>query len=93
MSETRRERYSHIAGAATNVVKSGAGTLWRITLNKPIASSTVTVYDNTAASGTVLATITNTTDVKPYFLDYGVRFETGLTIVTSGADDLSVVYG
>lgn len=93
MSETRRERVSHIAGAATNTVKSGPGTLWRITLNKPAALSTVTIYDNTAGSGTVIGIITNTTDVKPYFLDYGLRFETGLTIVTSGADDLSVVFG
>lgn len=90
---TRRERYLNITSAATTVVKSGGGTLWSITLNKPVASSTITIYDNTAGSGTKIGTITNTTDVKPYDVPYGVRFETGLTIVTSGADDVTVVFG
>jgi len=91
--DSRRERYSNITSAATNVVKSGPGTLWRITVNKPVASSTITIYDNTAGSGTKIGTITNTTDVKPYYLDFGARFETGLTIITSGADDITVNYG
>jgi hypothetical protein len=93
MSGTRRERLVNIAGAATTTVKSGGGTLWRITFNKPVAASTVTIYDNTAGSGTKIGTITNTVDVKPYFLKYGGRFETGLTIVTSGADDITVTFG
>ncbi len=90
---TRRERYATSTTATTTTVKSGHGTLWRIIFNKPAALSTVTIYDNTAGSGTKIATITNTTDVKPYFLKYGLYFETGLTIVTSGADDITVVYG
>lgn len=89
----RRERYATSTTATTTTVKSAPGALWRVVLNKPVASSTITIYDNTAASGTKIATITNTTDVKPYFLDFGLRFETGLTIVTSGADDVTVVYG
>lgn len=93
MSGSRRERLVNITTATTTVVKSGPGTLWRITLNKPVASSTITIYDNTTNSGTKLGTITNTTDVKPYFLKYGGRFETGLTIVTSGADDITVTFG
>lgn len=89
----RRERYSNITSAATNTVKSSPGMLWRITVNKPASASTITIYDNTAASGTKIATITNTTDLKPFYLDFGIRFETGLTIVTSGADDITVIYG
>ncbi|UOF81786.1 pol-like polyprotein [Caudoviricetes sp.] len=92
MADDRRNRYSNITSAATNTVKSGAGVLWRVTVNKPVASSTITIYDNTAASSTKIATITNTVDVKPYYLDYGIRFETGLTIVTSDADDVTVTY-
>lgn len=89
----RRERYANITSAATNTVKATAGMLWRVTVNKPVASSTITIYDNTGASGTKIATITNTTDAKPFYLDFGLRFETGLTIVTSGADDITVIYG
>lgn len=93
MGHTRRERYANIAEAATTTVKSGQGTLWSITLNKPVSGSTITIYDNTAGSSTKIGTITNTTDVKPYWLKYGIHFETGLTIVTSGADDITVCYG
>jgi len=52
-------KYRNIAGAATTVVKSGKGRLVTINVNKTIASSTITIYDNTAASGTKIATITN----------------------------------
>ena len=87
----RRLKFTNITSATTTTVKSGIGVLKRITFNKPVMTSTVTIYNNTAASGTKIGTITNTTDVKPYFLDFGVFFDTGLTIVTSGADDITVV--
>lgn len=86
-------KYTRISTATTTVVKSGKGKLQSITLNKPVASSTITIYDNTAGSGTVIGLITNTTDVKPYDVTYNLNFQTGLTIVTSGADDLTVVAG
>lgn len=87
----RRLRYSNITAAGTNTIKSGIGVLKRISVNKPISGSTITIYDNTAGSGVKIGTITNTTDVKPYFVDFGCFFATGLTIVTSGNDDLTVV--
>ena len=93
MSESRRERYANITTATTTVVKSAPGVLWQIVVNKPASASTITLYDNTAGSGTKIGTITNTTDLKPYRFEYGCRFETGLTIVTSGADDITVIYG
>lgn len=89
----RRARYARITTATTTVVKAAPGTLWSVVVNKPVGSSTITIYDNTAGSGTVIALITNSADTKPFDLGYGVRFETGLTIVTSGADDVTVVYG
>ena len=86
--------FLNIAGAATTAVKSGAGILIAITFNKLVASGVVTIYDNTAASGTKIGTVTNpavllTTQLN---LSYGLRFATGLTIVTSAADDLTVIY-
>lgn len=84
--------YSNITSAATNTLRTGAGFLERVTVNKPVSASTITVYDNTAGSGTKIALITNSTVVTPYSLPYGVKFTTGLTIVTSGADDVTVVW-
>lgn len=86
--------YSNIASASTTVVKTGSGVLKKIIVNKLVASGAITIYDNTAASGTKIGTITSpaTLLVNQLTLDYGVRFLTGLTIVTSAADDVTVVY-
>lgn len=92
MSDDRRKRYNYISASGTNTVKSAPGTLWQVVVGTPVASSTITIYDNTAGSGTVLALITNTTDVKPYRLEIEARFETGLTVVTSGNDKVTLVY-
>lgn len=86
-------KYAYIAGATTTQVKTGPGELIAIVLNKPVASSTIGLIDNTAGTTVNIGTITNTTEVKPYTVQYsGIHFSTGLRIVTSGADDITVVY-
>jgi len=86
--------YANIASATTTTVKSGKGVLVGIVINKPVASTTVTIYDNTAGSGTKIGTITQpgTLLESQIVLPYNVTFSTGLTLVTSGADDLTVIY-
>lgn len=85
---------SNIAAAATTVVKKGNGVLLAIVVNKAVASSTITVYDNTAASGDKIATITNPASLtaNQYTLPYMSKFVNGLTVVTSAGDDITVVY-
>lgn len=92
MNRSEFARFAYITSATTTQVKLGPGTLWAIVLNKPIASSTIKLIDNTAGTTANIGIITNTTDVKPYMLFYGIQFGTGLRIVTSGADDITVVY-
>jgi bifunctional ADP-heptose synthase (sugar kinase/adenylyltransferase) len=82
--------YKNISTATTTVVDSGAGTLDRIIINTTTAS-TITVYDNTAASGTKIATIAASVP-NGTNLVYNLKFNTGLTIVTAGASDITVVY-
>jgi hypothetical protein len=53
-------------------------------------AGSVTVYDNTAASGTVLATID--TGKALGTLDFDVAFGTGLTVVTASGAKVVVVY-
>jgi len=87
--------YSNITTATTTTVKSGAGTFHAITVNTAVASATLTIYDNTAASGTKIGTITlpsTITGVDPFILPYDIAFATGLTIVTSGSTDVTVSY-
>lgn len=87
--------FLNIAGAATTVVKTGAGKLHSIIINKPVATGVITIYDNTAASGTKIGTITNPATLlqQQVVISYTtLGFSTGLTIVTSAADDLTVIY-
>ena len=84
--------FSNLATNATTTVKSGAGRLHAITVNTLGTATTATVYDNTAGSGTKIATISTTGQMTT--LLYDLAFATGLTIVTAGttAADLTVVY-
>lgn len=85
--------YTHITTATTTVVKKGTGVLIVLINNKSVAGSTITIYDGIDNTGSVIAIITNPATllssraVLPYF----TQFTTGLTIVTSGADDLTVI--
>lgn len=85
--------YNNIITNTTTVVKSGSGRLHTLTINKPVAG-TITIYDNTEASGTKIGTITLPATVLQdcITLTYDVGFSTGLTIVTSAAVDLTVSY-
>ena len=90
-----RFSYSNITSATTTTVKTGAGFFHALIINKGVAAATITVYDNTAGSGTKIATITFGAALlsdPPDSTIYNVSFSTGLTIVTSGATDLTVSY-
>ena len=85
--------FSNINTNTTSTVKSGAGVLKRIVVNKIGSSSnTCTIYDNTSGTGTIIATI-DPVHTQMVF-EYDVVFTTGLTIVTATgtAADLTIVY-
>lgn len=85
-------KYLNITGTATTTVKTGGGILHTICVNTPAATETVTIYDNTAGSGTKIGTITVFASTNPC-LTYDVAFATGLTLVTATASsDLTVSY-
>lgn len=85
--------FNNITTAATTVVKSGAGVVHTLTINSlGTVASVTTIYDNTAASGTKIATI-DSLNLRGTVL-YDVAFSVGLTIVTTGtiAPDITVAY-
>src|ERR1700749_3906864 len=91
--------YTHIAaGQATTTVKSGAGTLYAIIFNsKATATSTMVIYDNTTATGTVIGQPDATTTIPgqgPNYGPTGLAFTTGLTIITATANgaDMTVIW-
>lgn len=85
--------FSHITTATTTTAKSGAGSVHTICVNSlGTVASTVTVYDNTAGSGTVIAVINSLALLGCQ--TYDVAFATGLTLVTTGtvAPDVTASY-
>ena len=86
--------FRNIAGAATTIVKSGPGTLYGLMINKPVALSTITIYDSLTGSGTKIATLTQPAALlaSQIPMPFVCSFSTGLTIVTSAADDITVLY-
>lgn len=81
----------NITTATTTTVKSGAGVFASLNVNTGGASSTATVYDNTAGSGTKLGTFSTATQgVFPVNL----AFATGLTVVTANGTpaDITIAY-
>lgn len=80
--------FSVITTQTTTTVKSGTGRLYRLVISVPVATAVVTVYDNTAGSGTQIIppiTIGAAPVYGPFSLMVGAVFTTGLTIVTSTA--------
>lgn len=85
----QRNNSQYISTATTTTIKTGTGLLHTITVNGGVAG-TIIVYDNTAASGTIIASFDSTAALATYTFD--VIFATGLTVITSAATKLTVSY-
>lgn len=83
---------AHITTATTTLVKTGPGTLRRICVNTPVAAGTITIDDALAATTPTYGVITTPATLAPFCQFYDISFFTGLTIVTTGAQDVTVMY-
>lgn len=96
MDYKNQYNYTNITAAAptTTVIATGNGVLHTLTINTPTAAGVITIYDNTAASGTKIATITQPGTLLSdgqRTVTYDVYFSKGLTIVTAtAAQDITV---
>lgn len=82
---TARPTFKQTTTNETVTLKSGPGTLHRVVISKAGgAGSTIQLYNNTAASGELIATITTETALGS--VELGCDFDVGLTYVTSSAD-------
>lgn len=82
--------YKNITTATTTLCAIGAGELKRITLNTA-ANGTVKLYDGVTAVN-IFASITVSSSDIPTVWEFDLQFNTGLTIVTSAATDITVVF-
>jgi hypothetical protein len=83
--------YTHLNANGTTTVKSGPGMLHTLTINvKGASSNTITLYDNTSGSGTVIAVIDPTQNLVT--LDFDIFFQNALTavIATGTAPDITL---
>lgn len=85
---------SNITSGSTTTIKSGAGVLGSVIVNAAVSLGVITIYDNTSASGTKIATITHPLTLlsSQYSLLFNCKFTTGLTVVTSLGDNVTVTY-
>lgn len=78
---------TYISTAATTTAKSGSGVLGSIVVGETAAGA-ITVYDNTAASGTIIAVLKASVAEGTY--TFNAAFSTGCTVVTAAASKLTV---
>ena len=86
--------YTNLAANATTVIQPGAGRLHSIVINTiGVTGNVCTVYDNTAGSGTIIATIDTTIAAAPTRI-FDIEFKTGLTVViaTGTAANITVTW-
>jgi hypothetical protein len=92
--------YAHITNAGTNVVKGAPGQLFSININSGSSGSGLTLLDQVGSTvGTVDIGIVaiGTSDIVPLKLAYGpegagIKFNTGLVIVSTGTIDATIGY-
>lgn len=82
----------NITTTTTTLVKSGAGFLYKIVFNKPVATGTVE-YDDAVTNTNPMGTVTTPANPQPYTLEINAAFSTGLSITTgTAAQDITVIY-
>lgn len=91
---TQKGSFANITTATTKTHVTGAGILKRICLNTNGGNgNTITLYDNTAGSGSNIALITTSGGSVPGNCGtYDLAFTTGLTTVTTGTSNWTVVW-
>ncbi len=77
---------------ASKIIKSGAGITFGYVVTTAMSAAVTTVYDNTAASGTVLFVIPASTAVGVYQFPVGVQFNTGLYASFAGTGTVNFLY-
>jgi len=89
VTNTNALSYNNITTSTTTVVKNAPGVVGKITVNTAGGAGTIILYDNTAGSGVIIATLDSTVIGS---FEYNVNATIGITVVTTGAPDVTVTY-
>lgn len=92
---TRGNLFQNFTAATTSTIKSGAGHLSAVCLNSLNNSATITLYNNTSATGTQIGVFTSVVGggaANSGCWRMDLEFNTGLTAVTTGTANWTVIY-
>lgn len=86
--------FARLNTAATTVLKSSSGVVKRVCIGANAGNGhTITLYNNTAGSGTILAVLTTSGSTVPgNCSEYDAFMSTGITAVVTGTSDWTVIY-
>jgi len=94
--KTQPKYYNQIGITTGVLLKVGIGSLHLINISGVVNNATVTLYDNTSATGTIIYTtgaMTNQTVPLTVLFNDGIQFATGLYLVISAANcNCQVIY-
>lgn len=77
---------SHMIAVATRVIHSRAAYLGRVVVNTGAVSATLTIYNNTAGSGDIVAIIDCSNTANGVERNYNVICNAGITAVMAGGN-------
>jgi hypothetical protein len=80
------------AATAGTQIKTGAGTLFGLSVNTGASGASVTLYDGTSTAGGKIGTYSATAQGGPTLPLAGIAFATGLFVVIVNAPDVTVSY-
>ena len=85
--------YGHVTTNTSSVFKTSPSLLHSVVINTPGSTETITIYDNTTCTGTIVGVVTSPATVGQTIL-YDVQTNTGLCVLTAGttAGDYTVTY-
>lgn len=95
MSQRQVGSFTRVNANGSAVIKPSPGVLLRVAINTlGSAGNTLTIFDNTAASGTVVCVIDTVTATVGRWLEYSCALNVGLayTLATGGAADLTIIW-
>ena len=91
--ETNPHYYRVTTAVTGTVLKWGPGRLHHIVINDSKSGTTLSIFDSNFNGGPVIAVLANfSTTAAGSTMSYGLPFNNGLTITSTGTWDITVVY-
>lgn len=87
---------TRISTATTTLVQTGPCKVYGVVIGSAVANGNVTLIDGLAANGAVKGRVLSPATLlqNHVSLDFhGAQFATGLTVVTAGAQEVTIIHG